>query len=97
MIETIFFDSVTIAKRKKSIVLTRLNIVGWGQETNKMYQRKVDIPMYPDRTRCEQKLNSKLTQLGYDKIDLHPGEYYLEFFFLTLIYHLESFKLGNFG
>ena len=40
-----------------------------------MYQRKVDIPMYPDRTRCEQKLNSKLTQLGYDKIDLHPGKY----------------------
>ena len=78
----------------KSIVLTRLNILGWGQETNKMYQRKVDVPMYPDRTRCEQKLNNKLTQLGYDKIDLHPGEY-LEFFFLTLIYHFESFKLGN--
>ena len=40
-----------------------------------MYQRKVDVPMYPDRNRCEQKLNNKLTQLGYDKIDLHPGEY----------------------
>jgi len=49
-------------------------VAGWGQETNKMYQRKVDVPMYPDRNRCEQKLNNKLTQLGYDKIDLHPGE-----------------------
>ena len=39
-----------------------------------MYQRKVDIPMYPDRTRCEQKLNSKLAQLGFNKIDLHPGK-----------------------
>ena len=58
-----------------------------------MYQRKVDVPMYPDRTRCEQKLNSKLTQLGYDKIDLHPGKY-PEFFFLTLTYQtFGSFKL----
>lgn len=49
-------------------------VAGWGNETDRMYQKKQDIPMYPDRASCERKLNNKLASLGYPGIDLHPGE-----------------------
>ena len=49
-------------------------VAGWGNETDRMYQRKIDIPMYPDRADCERKINKALNDLGYPDIELHPGK-----------------------
>ena len=50
-----------------------------------MYQKKQDIPMYPDRASCERKINNKLASLGYPGIELHPGEKFIESYKMKVI------------
>ena len=54
-------------------------VAGWGRNDEKsqggkfsFIQRKVDVPIYHDRSRCEQRLREALG--GSRNFNLHPGE-----------------------